>query len=167
MLPGPTFSCLRGLSLPQRLVNWGPDEDGINGVTYGPYPESIWKSNSKYLEHTLYDDFETTHPCPACCSALNWEPDEEGINGMVITKTLPSEAAKVLDKGVRKMTPRIMTWYQYGEAALHYMQQVKGGDCVGGGGGGFTQMKPRIMTWCQHGEAPLHYMQQVRGSGVC
>lgn len=31
----------------------------------------------------------------SCCSALNWEPDEEGINGMVITKTLPSEAAKV------------------------------------------------------------------------
>jgi hypothetical protein len=43
---------------------------------------------------------------------------------MVITKTLPSEAAKVLDKGVRKMTPRIMTWYQYGEAVLHYMQEV-------------------------------------------
>lgn len=41
------------------------------------------------------------------------------------TQTLPSEAAKVLDKGVRKMTPRIMTWYQYGEAALHYMQQVR------------------------------------------
>jgi hypothetical protein len=44
---------------------------------------------------------------------------------MVITKTLPSEAAKVLDKGVRKMTPRIMTWYQYGEAVLHYMQEVR------------------------------------------
>jgi hypothetical protein len=44
---------------------------------------------------------------------------------MVITKTLPSEAAKVLDKGVRKMTPGIMTWYQYGEAVLHYMQQVR------------------------------------------
>lgn len=56
------------------------------------------------------------------CSALNWEPDEESINGMVITKTLPSEAAKVLDKGVRKMTPRIMTWAQYAEAAVNYIQ---------------------------------------------
>jgi hypothetical protein len=58
-------------------------------------------------------------------SALIYEPDDEGINGMVITKTLPSEAAAVLDKGVRKMTPRIMTWAQYAEAAMHYMQQVR------------------------------------------
>lgn len=41
---------------------------------------------------------------------------------MVITKALPSEAAKVLDKGVRKMTPRIMTWGQYAAAAAHYAQ---------------------------------------------
>lgn len=41
---------------------------------------------------------------------------------MVITKTLPSEAAKVLDKGVRKMTPAIMTWTQYAEAAANYIQ---------------------------------------------
>lgn len=61
-------------------------------------------------------------PSPLLRSALNFEPDEEGINGMVITKTLPSEAAKVLDKGVRKMTPRIMTWTQYAEAAVHYVQ---------------------------------------------
>jgi 3-ketoacyl-CoA synthase len=65
------------------------------------------------------------------CSTLNWEPDENGINGMVITKTLPSEAAAVLEKGVRKMTPRIMTWGQYAEAAVNYAQtyaaQVSGG----------------------------------------
>jgi hypothetical protein len=70
----------------------------------------------------------TDHPLlllllPAChFSALNWEPDEEGINGCVITKTLPSEAANVLEKGVRKMTPRIMTWGQYAEAAVNYIQ---------------------------------------------
>jgi 3-ketoacyl-CoA synthase len=58
----------------------------------------------------------------AACSALNWEPDEEGINGCVITKTLPSEAANVLEKGVRKMTPRIMTWGQYAEAAVNFIQ---------------------------------------------
>lgn len=42
---------------------------------------------------------------------------------MVITKTLPSEAANVLEKGVRKITPRIMTWGQYAEAAVNYIQQ--------------------------------------------
>eukprot|EP00775_Hariotina_reticulata_P014384 gene14384-14486_t len=41
---------------------------------------------------------------------------------MVITKTLPSEAAAVLEKGVRKMTPRIMSWGQYAEAAANYIQ---------------------------------------------
>jgi hypothetical protein len=43
---------------------------------------------------------------------------------MVITKTLPSEAANVLEKGVRKITPSIMTWGQYAEAAVNYIQQV-------------------------------------------
>jgi 3-ketoacyl-CoA synthase len=69
--------------------------------------------------------------CPTACSALSWEPDEEGINGCIINKTLPSEAGNVLQKGVRKMTPRIMTWGQYAEAAVHYMQtaaaQMSGG----------------------------------------
>jgi hypothetical protein len=41
---------------------------------------------------------------------------------MVITKTLPSEAAAVLEKGVRRMTPRIMSWTQYVEAAANYLQ---------------------------------------------
>lgn len=73
--------------------------------------------------------YQTAHQLllllPAClpaCSALNWEPDEQGINGMVITKTLPSEAANALEKGVRKMTPKIMTWGQYAEAAVNYIQ---------------------------------------------
>jgi hypothetical protein len=39
---------------------------------------------------------------------------------MVITKTLPSEAAVALEKGMRKMAPCIMTWGQYAEAAIHY-----------------------------------------------
>jgi 3-ketoacyl-CoA synthase len=56
------------------------------------------------------------------CSTLNWEPDENGINGLVVTKTLPSEAAVALEKAMRKMAPRIMTWGQYAEAAVHYTQ---------------------------------------------
>jgi 3-ketoacyl-CoA synthase len=56
------------------------------------------------------------------CSTLNWEPDENGTNGLVVTKTLPSEAAVALEKAMRKMAPRIMTWGQYAEAAVHYTQ---------------------------------------------
>lgn len=43
---------------------------------------------------------------------------------MVLSKTLPSEAAVVLEKGVRKMTPKIMTWGQYTSAALNYIHQT-------------------------------------------
>lgn len=80
-----------------------------------------WRHRSKYqLMHCLRVH---TGASDRAFHALNWEPDEEGINGMVITKTLPSEAANVLEKGVRKMTPRIMTWGQYAEAAVNYVQQ--------------------------------------------
>ncbi|WIA33064.1 hypothetical protein OEZ86_006220 [Tetradesmus obliquus] len=81
-----------------------------------------WRSRSKYqLQHCLRVH---TGASDRAYNALNWEPDEEGINGMVITKTLPSEAANVLEKGVRRMTPRIMTWGQYAEAAVNYIQQA-------------------------------------------
>ncbi|WIA41915.1 hypothetical protein OEZ86_009230 [Tetradesmus obliquus] len=80
-----------------------------------------WANRSKYrLEHCLRVH---TGASDRAFNALNWEPDEEGINGMVITKTLPSEAANVLEKGVRKITPSIMTWGQYAEAACNYIQQ--------------------------------------------
>jgi 3-ketoacyl-CoA synthase len=81
---------------------------------------TAWRARSKYqLQHCLRVH---TGASDRAFNALNWEPDEEGINGMIITKTLPSEAANVLEKGVRKMTPRIMTWGQYAEAAVNYIQ---------------------------------------------
>lgn len=104
-----------------------------------------WRGRAKYqLQHCLRVH---TGANDRAYSALNWEPDEEGINGMVITKTLPSEAAKVLDKGVRKMTPRIMTWYQYGEAVLHYMQQ---GIAQLTGGKGLGAYQPDYTQCCEH-----------------
>eukprot|EP00878_Enallax_costatus_P016474 GHUV01017280.1.p1 GENE.GHUV01017280.1~~GHUV01017280.1.p1 ORF type:complete len:377 (+),score=134.41 GHUV01017280.1:715-1845(+) len=79
-----------------------------------------WRSKSKYqLNHVLRVH---TGQSDRAFNALNYEPDEQGINGCVITKTLPSEAANVLEKGVRKITPKIMTWGQYAEAAVNYIQ---------------------------------------------
>ncbi|WIA35445.1 hypothetical protein OEZ86_003885 [Tetradesmus obliquus] len=55
-----------------------------------------WKARSKYqLQHCLRVH---TGASDRAFNTLNWEPDENGINGMVITKTLPSEAAAVLEK---------------------------------------------------------------------
>jgi 3-ketoacyl-CoA synthase len=89
-----------------------------------------WRSRSKYqLQHCLRVH---TGASDRAFNALNWEPDEEGINGCVITKTLPSDAANVLEKGVRKMTPRIMTWGQYAEAAVNYIQAAAAAQMSGG-----------------------------------
>jgi hypothetical protein len=43
---------------------------------------------------------------------------------MVITKTLPSEAANVMERGLRRITPSIMTWTQYVEAAFTYLHRT-------------------------------------------
>jgi 3-ketoacyl-CoA synthase len=54
---------------------------------------------------------------------MHWGPDDKGINGMHLTKDLPSEAARALEKAVRAITPKIMTWGQYGEAAANLVQK--------------------------------------------
>ncbi|KAF6264149.1 FAE1/Type III polyketide synthase-like protein-domain-containing protein [Scenedesmus sp. NREL 46B-D3] len=79
-----------------------------------------WRRHSKYqLQHCLRVH---TGASDRAFNALKWEPDEVGINGLVVTKTLPSEAAAALEKAMRQMAPRIMTWGQYAEAAIHYIQ---------------------------------------------
>jgi 3-ketoacyl-CoA synthase len=54
---------------------------------------------------------------------MHWGPDDKGINGMHLTKDLPSEAARALEKAVRAITPKIMTWGQYAEAATALVQK--------------------------------------------
>lgn len=54
---------------------------------------------------------------------MHWGPDDKGTNGMHLTKDLPSEAARALEKAVRAITPKIMTWGQYGEAAANLVQK--------------------------------------------
>jgi len=54
---------------------------------------------------------------------MHWGPDDKGVNGMHLTKDLPSEAARALEKAVRAITPKIMTWGQYGEAAASLVRK--------------------------------------------
>uniref|UniRef100_A0A383W0W2 3-ketoacyl-CoA synthase n=1 Tax=Tetradesmus obliquus TaxID=3088 RepID=A0A383W0W2_TETOB len=79
-----------------------------------------WRGHSKYqLQHCLRVH---TGASDRAFNTLNWEPDENGVNGLVVTKTLPGEAAVALEKAMRKMAPKIMTWGQYAEAGIHYTQ---------------------------------------------
>jgi hypothetical protein len=40
-------------------------------------------------------------------------PDENCIMGVYLSKELPKQAGRVLEKCVRKIAPEIMTWTQY------------------------------------------------------
>jgi len=53
---------------------------------------------------------------------MGWGPDADGVNGVYLRKSIPAQAAKALDHCMRVVTPRIMTWSQYAEAA-HTMFQ--------------------------------------------
>jgi hypothetical protein len=47
-------------------------------------------------------------------------PDDEGIMGLYLSKELPKQAGRVLEKCVRKIAPEIMTWSQYaGKCSSH------------------------------------------------
>lgn len=61
-------------------------------------------------------------------NCMSWGPDAEGVNGVFLGKTLISAAGKAIEEVIRKVTPRIMTWRQYGEAAYEIARQkVMGG----------------------------------------
>lgn len=45
-------------------------------------------------------------------------PDAEGQKGIFLYKELPTEAGIALEKCLKKITPQIMTWGQYAEAAV-------------------------------------------------
>ncbi len=44
---------------------------------------------------------------------MEHSPDSEGIKGLYLSKELPKQAGRVLEKCVRKIAPEIMTWGQY------------------------------------------------------
>lgn len=47
------------------------------------------------------------------CRAVEHSPDEEGIMGLYLSKELPKQAGRVLEKCVRQVASEIMTWTQY------------------------------------------------------
>lgn len=48
---------------------------------------------------------------------ISWGPDEDGVNGVFLGKDVPQQAGKMLEAVIRAVTPKIMTWTQYAEAA--------------------------------------------------
>jgi 3-ketoacyl-CoA synthase len=54
----------------------------------------------------------------AAYRCISWGPDEEGVNGVFLGKDVPQQAGKMLQAVIRAVTPKIMTWGQYAEAAV-------------------------------------------------
>lgn len=66
--------------------------------------------------HTGQDD--------AAYNCISWGPDPEGINGVYLGKDVPQQAGIMLEAVIKAITPKIMTWGQYAEAA-HFMFNKK------------------------------------------
>ncbi|KIY93827.1 3-ketoacyl-CoA synthase 5 [Monoraphidium neglectum] len=80
-------------------------------MTNKPSLYSRCKYELQYAErvHTGQDD--------ASFKCISWGPDEDGINGVFLGKDVPVEAGKMLQAVIAKVTPKIMSWGQYAEAA--------------------------------------------------
>ncbi|KAF8069577.1 KCS2 [Scenedesmus sp. PABB004] len=59
--------------------------------------------------HTGQDD--------ASYGCMSWGPDPDGVNGVYLGKNVVACAGAALDACLRAVTPRILTWSQYAEAA--------------------------------------------------
>jgi 3-ketoacyl-CoA synthase len=66
---------------------------------------------------------------------MGWGPDgtvqKQAVNGVYLRKSIPMVAAKALELCLKQITPKIMTWQQYGEAAYHMYQKNVLGRPVG------------------------------------
>jgi hypothetical protein len=63
----------------------------------------------------------------AACRCISWGPDPDGVNGVFLGKDVPLQAGIMLEAVIKAVTPRIMTWGQYMEAAwFMYNKKVLG-----------------------------------------
>jgi hypothetical protein len=49
---------------------------------------------------------------------VHFGPDKDGVNGLLLSNHLPKYAGKVLERCVRQIAPKIMTWGQYAGVAF-------------------------------------------------
>ncbi|MEW5300762.1 MAG: hypothetical protein WDW36_003669 [Sanguina aurantia] len=84
------------------------------------------KPSCKYvLEHCVRTHMGADD---AAYKTLYWGPDKAGHNGMYLSKGLVSTASKAIEHVVRTITPKIMTWKQYGQAAVSIAAKKLGAD---------------------------------------
>ena len=76
---------------------------------------------AKYaLEHSVRVH---TGQADAAFRCINWGPDADGINGVYLGKDVPQQAGKMLEAVIKAVTPKIMTWSQWLQAASVVFQR--------------------------------------------
>jgi 3-ketoacyl-CoA synthase len=79
------------------------------------------RRTAKYaLEHSVRVH---TGQADAAYRCINWGPDKDGINGVYLGKDVPQQAGKMLEAVVKAITPKIMTWGQWLQAASVVFQR--------------------------------------------
>lgn len=59
-------------------------------------------------------------------NCMSWGPDSAGVNGVYLGKDVVSSASKAIKWALTDITPKIMNWTQYVEAALNITQKRLG-----------------------------------------
>jgi hypothetical protein len=55
---------------------------------------------------------------------MGWGPDKAGINGVFLSKDVVKHAGKALELCLCRITPQLLTWGQWGEAAVNVAQKT-------------------------------------------
>ena len=93
------------------------------------------------------------------CSCMYFGPDDAGHKGIFLYKELPTEASIALEHCLQKITPQIMTWGQYAEAAVNIgKRKWYGDDKVEAYQPDFTRC---VNHFCMHAGELLVYVNAV------
>ena len=82
--------------------------------------------------------------------AMYYGPDKEGHTGIALTKDIPPEASKAIEKVLRVVTPKLLTPGQMLDFTKHYLKKKLGG---AGGGRGTGKGKGKKKEGAEQGGA--------------
>ena len=84
------------------------------------------KSRAKY--RLLQQERVHTGASDVAFKAMYYGPDEKGLTGIALTKDIPPEAAKAIEKVLRIITPKMLTPSQLLDFSKHFLRKKFGGN---------------------------------------
>lgn len=97
------------------------------------------KHRAKY--RLLHQERVHTGASDVAFKAMYYGPDEEGHTGIALTKDIPPEAAKAIEKVLRVVTPKMLTSAQKLSFTKHFLKKKVLGGSSGSGSGSLGSSK--------------------------